>query len=162
MEDVVAAFLELLPIASEQFSLEFVPETVNETTGEVWGGMDGVEDGNLRAMLRSIMWDVEGGARQIRDVKEQMVVWLCERNRDDPRVRAYLEGWAAALRFVFARHEELRAGGTLSDEAAQRLECSMPSELLNAEVLDLRRPQTADDFTDALLSSKKRLGKLLP
>lgn len=160
VEDVVAVFLELFPISSGRFSLEFVPESVNEHTGEVWGGID--DAGDLRATLRMIAWEVDGDTRAIRDIKEQQVVWLSERHREDPRVRAYLEGWAHAVHYVFAQHEELQAAGVVTGAAADKLAGCMPYDLLCAEVLDLRRPQTADEFTEALLSSKKRLGKLLP
>lgn len=162
VEDVVAAFLELFPISSERFSLEFVPETVNENTGEVWGGVQGIDEGPLRATLRTIVWEVDGDTRSIRDIKEQELVWLSERHRDDPRARAYLEGWAQALRYLFAQREELQAAGLLTGKAADILEMCMPHDLMCPDVLDLRRPQTADDFTEVMVSSKKRLGKLLP
>lgn len=162
VEDVVAFFSELFPIRSERFSLELVCEHVDETTGEVFGGADGQDGGDLRATMRTIGWDVEDGVQSIRDVKEQQVVWLLARHREDARARAYLQGWAQAVQFVLERHEELRAAGTLTEQAAQRIDYSMPYEFMGPDVLDLRRPQTADEFTDALLSSKKRLGGLLP
>lgn len=162
MEDLVAAFTELFPIKSGRFSLEFVPEEIDQNTGEVHGGIDGVDEGNLRATLRMFTWDLDGETMSIRDIKEQRLVWLWERHREDPRARAYLEGWAQAVHYVFAQHEELHAAGMLTGETTDKLETSMPYDFVFPEVLDLRRPQTADEFTEALLSSKKRLGKLLP
>lgn len=161
VEDVVAAFVELFPISSERFSLELVRESVHQDAGEVWGGIDGVDEGPLRATLRTIVWEVDGETRSIRDIKEQIVPWLCAEHREDPRVRAYLEGWAQAVRYVLAQHDELQAAGS-TGAAADKLEISMPYDFFYPAVLRLRRPQTADQFTEALLSSKKRLGKLLP
>lgn len=162
MEDVAAAFAELFPISSDRFSLEFVRETVNEETGEVWGGIEGIDDGPLRATVRTVLWEIEGDTRSIRDVKEQRVMWLYEEHREDARARAYLEGWAQAVRYVLAQYDELHAQGLLTDAAADKLAMCMPYDFFYPDALGLRRPQTADDFTEAMLSSRKRLGKLLP
>ncbi len=159
--DFAAAFAELFPISSDTFSLELVPETVNEETGEVNGGT-AEHDGAWRATIRTVTWDIEGGQRSIRDVKEQDVFLGFADTFDDPRLPAYLEGWAAALRFIFTRHAELSAEGALPARVREAFEQSMPSDFVCPDLLALRRPQSADDFTEALLSSKKRLGRFVP
>lgn len=146
----------LLPIRSELFSLE-AADSIDEDAPD-----EDDPPGDLRITVRTIVWEREGEALSIRDIREQEVVWLLARHREDPRVRAYMEGWAAALQFVFARHAELAAAGALSERARQRLEYAMPHELLSPGVLDLRRPRTADDFTAALLASKQRLAMFSP
>lgn len=157
---LATVFDEQFPISSEHFSLEFVPESVNEGTGETWGGVQETDGGHLAATLRLFVWDVHEGERSVRDIKEQQVVVLHKDHVDDPRVPAYLEGWVAALRLVFERHDERLAAGDPS--ASDRIEGAMPHEFVFPDVLALRRPQTAEEFTDALLSGKKRLGGKLP
>ena len=89
-------FQSLLPIRSDTHAPELV-KTQGEDTAL-----------NLRATVRMIARDGEGEARSIRHIREQDVVWLLARHRADPRVPAYLDGWADALRFVLGRHQELR------------------------------------------------------
>lgn len=146
----------LLPIGSDLFSLEPADYLADDAPA--------VADppGALRETVRTIVWERDGEQRSIRDIREQEVLWLHARHREDPRVPAYLAGWAAAVQFVTDRHAELAAAGALPERVAQRLEYCMPFELFSPDVLDLRRPQTADDFTAALLSSKKRLAGFLP
>jgi hypothetical protein len=45
--------------------------------------------------------------------------------------------------------------------ADNALACMMPFNLVQSDVLQLTRPQTAEDFTQALLGSKRRLGGML-
>lgn len=158
--DFAAAFAELFPISSDTFSLELVRETVNEETGEISGGVH-EHRGAWRATLRTITWDIEGDQRSIRDVKEQDVFLGFADTFDDPRLPAYLEGWAAALRFIFTRHAELSAEGALPERLHEAFNESLPSDFICADLLALRRPQSADDFMEALLSSKKRLGRFI-
>lgn len=146
----------LLPIRSDRFSLES-GEYIDEDAPDVAD-----PPGALRVTVRTVVWEASDGALSIRDVKEQGVMWLHARHREDPRVRAYMEGWAAALQFVLDRHAELAAAGALSARVSERLEFSMPFDLFCPAVLDLKRPRTADEFAEALLSSKQRLGRLLP
>lgn len=160
--DLARAFADQFPIASDTFSLELVAETVNEVTGEVTGGVDESPDGEVRATLRTIVWAVEDGVRSVRDIREQTLVIVGADHIADPRVPAYFAGWAAAMRHVLERHAELAAAGALADAVRERLEYSLPMELVFPEVLRLRRPRTADEFTDALLAGTKRLGRLLP
>ncbi|HEY8379301.1 MAG TPA: hypothetical protein VIK91_22560 [Nannocystis sp.] len=146
----------LLPIRSDRFSLES-GEFVDEDAPEVADPA-----GPLRATVRTVTWEVGDEGRSILDIREQEVIWLHARHREDPRVRAYMAGWAAALQFVVDRHAELQAVGRLPRRVAERLEFALPCELFCPAVLDLKRPQTADDFTEALLTNKKRLGMFLP
>jgi hypothetical protein len=160
-EELGLAFAGLFPITSERLAIEFVPESVDEDTGEVRGGFQEMTDGRLVATLRMILWDLDGGERTVRDIREQELVVLHGERSYDPRVPAYFAGWAAAVRFVFGRLDELAAAGELPD-LDERLGDLLPADLVFSEVLEQRRPQTADDFTEALLSGKKRLGGLLP
>lgn len=149
--DLARAFAEHLPIRADAFALELVPD---EHRGDA--------PSDLRATLRTLVWDDRDGERSLRDIREQTVVIVRREHSDDPRVPAYFAGWAAALRFVLERHAELAAAGLRTEALRQRLEYSLPMDLVFPGVLRLRRPQTADDFTAALLSGKKRLGRLLP
>ncbi|MDC0668211.1 hypothetical protein [Nannocystis radixulma] len=152
--DLAAAFAQQFPLSSEYFALELVAETDDAHSGDAWGGVREME-GHLVATLRLIIWEDRDGARSICEVKEQQVVVVFQANTADARLPVYFEGWAAAIRYLFARLDERRG----TDDELARL---MPHELASPDVLGLRRPQTADEFTDALLSSKKRLGRLLP
>lgn len=159
--DLASLFAEVFPIRSDVFELAFVTETVNEDTGEVSGGTGEGAYGHWRATLRTISFERgSDGGMQIRDVKEQECVWLYAEHKDDPRVPAYVAGWAAAVQYVLDRHAEAAAAGDVG--VTDRLDVVMPFDFVCPSVLGLRRPQTADEFTDALLSSKSRLGKLLP
>ena len=159
--ELALLFAEVFPIRSDVFELAFVSEVVDERTGEVSGGTCEDPRGYWRATLRTISWERGAdGEPQIRDVKEQECVWLYPEQKDDPRVPAYVAGWAAAVQYVLDRHAELAEAG--DGGVTDRLDVVMPYEFFCPLVLRLRRPQTADEFTDALLSSKSRLGKLLP
>lgn len=158
---LVNALSQLFPILSEHYSLELVDESVDADSGEAWGGRSATPDGGLVATIRLVVWDVQGEERTIRDIKEQQVTIVAAEHLDDPRVPAYLEGLAAALDLAFARLDE-----TIADEGhgavTERLEEAMPYAFFPGDVLALRRPQTAEEFTDALLTNRKRLGWLLP
>lgn len=159
--ELASLFSEVFPLRSDVFELSFVSETVDERTGEVSGGTHADANGYWRATMRTISWERgSDGVLQIRDMKEQECVWLYPEHADDPRAPAYVAGWAAAVQYVLDRHAELAAAG--DGGVTDRLDVVMPYEFFCPLVLRLRRPQTADEFTDALLSSKSRLGKLLP
>lgn len=151
--DLAAAFAQQFPLSSEYFALEFVAEIGDAHVGATWGLQE--MEGHLVATLRLIIWEDRDGARSICEVKEQQVVVVFQANIADARVPVYFEGWAAAVRYLFARLDERRG----TDDELRGL---VPYDLASPDVLELRRPQTADEFTDALLSSKKRLGRLLP
>lgn len=150
----------LFPIRSEWISLELAPAWTDENTGEVQ--QDVWSDQGVGVLVRLIVWDEVDGDRSIRDVKEQQVTLVYQRHAEDPRVVDYARGWAAALSFALGRVDELRAAGAPLPRFAAELDAWMPMDLFFPDLLALRRPQTEDDFMDALLSSKKRLGKLLP
>ncbi|MCY0987593.1 hypothetical protein OV203_10690 [Nannocystis sp. ILAH1] len=158
---LVEALSQLFPISSEHHSLELVDESVDADSGEVYGGRSATPEGGLVATVRLVVWDVQGEERMMRDIKEQRVTIVAAEHLEDPRVPAYLEGLAAALNLAFARVDETIADkghGALSDRLAE----AMPYEFFPGDVLALRRPQTAEDFSDALLTNRKRLGWLLP
>ncbi|MFY0540475.1 hypothetical protein [Nannocystis pusilla] len=150
---------QLFPIVSQHHSLELVSESV-DSAGEAWGGCSVTADGRLEATVRLVVWDVQGEERMIRDVKEQQVTIVAAKHLEDPRVPAYLEGLAAALDLAFSRLDEAIADK--GPVAASAIEVAMPYEFFPGDVLALRRPQTAEDFKDALLTNRKRLGWLLP
>ncbi len=109
-------------------------------------------EGSVIIVARMVVWDGEGDARSIRDVKEQEV-WLGDREAfDDPRLQACLAGWELACTQIFAQ-----------EGVNELVECEMPSSfILPLEpVLGLKRPRSADDFAEVWLASKQRLGKFL-
>ena len=129
---------ETFPARSELASLEFEDAALRDEVGVV-------------LTVRLVCWDEDDGVRSIRDVKEQEV-WVCELDAlEDPRMVACVTGWHMALEQIFAQ------------EDLSWLETSMPADLLRpfAELLRLKRPRTADDFAEALLASRQRLGAFL-
>ena len=149
------------PISAGRHSLELPEGWIDENSGEVHEYLRQDDNGDWRATLRFVGWDVDGDTQSIRDIKEQELVVLHARHLDDPRVPAYVAGWAAALRHIFEVHAELRAANELPQKIADQLDWSMPADLCFPDALDLKRPKTAADFTDALLSGARRLGGLL-
>ncbi|WAS96690.1 hypothetical protein [Nannocystis punicea] len=156
--ELAPAFSEQFPISSDRFALEFSEEKVGD--GEACAACVLNERGDLVATIRVLVWDVSGDERLIRDIKEQQVTIVPAAHLDDPRVPAYFAGWAAALRFAFERLSDAIAQGSAA--LSDRIESAYPYKMFCPEVLGLSRPQTADDFTEVLLSNRKRLGWLLP
>ncbi|MCA9663528.1 MAG: hypothetical protein KC486_34680 [Myxococcales bacterium] len=115
-------------------------------------GVESRADGGAATTVRLIIWELDGEQRMIRDLKEQELRWSAEQLAD-PRLDAFVAGWAAALGEVFAAISEV---GDVS-----KIECYLPCDLLELSALRLKRPRSADDFRDALLQPS-RLGKLLP
>jgi hypothetical protein len=115
-------------------------------------GVHSRADGGAATMIRMIVWERDGAQRSIRDIKEQELRWSAEQLAD-PRLDAFVAGWAAALGEAFAAISEV---GDVSV-----IERHLPSDLLDLDALRLKRPRSADDFRDALLQPS-RLGKLLP
>jgi hypothetical protein len=108
------------------------------------GGIEERPSGDLLATLQLVGWEAHEGQRQIRDIKEQTVLLVSGNAREQgERVKAYLKGWAGALRVLFA------------DLDASPL---MPHDLVRPDVLRLRRAATAADFQAALLRPS-RLGR---
>lgn len=158
--DLAAAFSQHLPISSAHYSLEIAEQRIDGDAGEAWSVLSVNAEGDRVVTARLVVWEVDGDDRSIRDVKEQDVVVVPAAYVDDPRVPAYFEGWAAAIRTAFTRLEEVIAEGNAA--VGERVEEAVPYEMFCPEVLGLRRPQTAEQFTEALLSNRKRLGWLLP
>lgn len=136
--DVAQIFAEVFPIGSELSQLELVE--MQEP------------DGAVVLTVRLVIYEARDEVRTIRDIKEQEVHVLGAAQREDPRLAACVTGWAAAVREVFERDDE-RAAGTI--------ETLMPHELVVVgPLLALKRPRTAEEFTDAALAPR-RLGRFL-
>lgn len=135
--DALSLLRDIFPIAADRVSLELVE-------------LD-VRDGIILAVVRLIAWDVDGETRQIRDVKEQEVALGRAASLEQPRAAACIEGWKQALEHLFAQDD------------VEEIEGLMPHELMPSftELLALKRPRSADDFADALLGSRQRLGRWL-
>lgn len=138
--DSAQIFADVFPIGSQLSTLELVE--VQE------------RDGALVLTVRLVLWSArESGERTIDSIKEQEVYALGASQREDPRLAACVAGWAAAVRYVFEQDDE---------HAAELVNGLMPHELVViGELLALKRPRTADDFTDAALSGRQRLGRFL-
>lgn len=137
------SFWELLrdvfPARSERVSLELVSAQLREERA-------------LVATLRLLVWERgEDGALQIRDVKEQELFVGDVEILADPRLEACVRGSNLALEQLFAQ------------EQLEWVEVCMPSDLLHAYegLLRLKRPRSAEDFAEALLASKQRLGRFV-
>lgn len=100
--------------------------------------------GGLRGIVRMILWEEERSV--VCSVKEQQLWLLSSEQAADPRVAEAIEGWAAAL----------EAAG---EDAPERWSVLMPSDLWRVpQLLKLKRPQTAHQFTDAMLRRLARSG----
>jgi hypothetical protein len=152
-----------LPVETELFALHLVDPATEHGTGLSVPGIRVRADGHTIATLQLIVREVVGDRPQVRDIKEQEVVLLRAGHRGDPRVDAYVAGWREAVLEVLTQQEALlkrdRAAFERFKYSIDRL---MPHDFCAPEVLDLKRPQDAAAFTDAFLSSKKRLGRFLP
>lgn len=139
--DVAQILADAFPVASELVRLELVE--VSERDG-----------GGVAATVRLVVCDrSEEGTVAIRGIKEQEVYVLTAAQRGDPRVAACVAGWAEALRHVFEEEDA---------HAADGVDSLMPHDLVMiGSLLLLKRPKTADDFTDAALAGKQRLGRFL-
>ena len=151
-----------LPIETEFFALLLVDPASDHHTGTSVPGVRVRPDGHTIATLQLMVYEMVGNKRQIRDIKEQEVVLLRAEHRDDPRIDAYVAGWRDAVIEVLTQQEALlkrdRAAFERFKHSVDRL---MPHDLCTPELLDLKRPQDAAAFTDALLN-KKRFGQFLP
>lgn len=142
MTDIDAVLAGLFPIPSTYFALELV------ATGE--GSI-----GALEVTLRVAPVEDDDGSLAY----TQEVDLVYPMHRDDPRVPAYMAGWASALRTLFARRDELAMVGA-SPEAHGS--CPDPSELVHPDVMYADHLVTPADFERALLFGRWRLGRLLP
>ncbi|HEY0137294.1 MAG TPA: hypothetical protein VGB85_24595 [Nannocystis sp.] len=129
---------DVFPISGELGSLELVdPDPYAEPD---------------RLTIRLLVWErLPDGERQIRDIKEQQV-WVGGLEDVDPeRLTQAVHGWAMALAQLFAQDD------------VTWMETLMPADLMPnlASLVALRRPRSAEDFAEAMLSSKQRLGRWL-
>ncbi len=104
-----------------------------------------------RLTVRLVVWDEVDGNRQIRDIKEQQVYVGGLEEVDTARLAMAVDGWRMAIEQLFAQ------------DSSEWLGVLMPSDLIRdfSELVALKRPRSADDFAEALLSSKQRLGRWL-
>ena len=160
---VAALFRAAFPIETESFALVLVDSTTDSRTGATVPGVRADADGNTWATLQLIVRDQVDGELAIRDIKEQDVVVLGAAQRDDPRIEAYVAGWRAAVLEVFTRQEALwKSDRDAFGRFKHNIDTLMPHDLCAGGILLLKRPRDEAGFRDALLSSKKRLGRLLP
>jgi hypothetical protein len=153
---------DALPIETELFAPHLVDPASDHHTGMSVPGVRMRSDGYTIATLQLVVYEMVGGKRQIRDLKEQEVVVLRAQHRDDPRVDAYVAGWRDAVLEVLTQQEALLKRDRAAFERFKHsVDCLMPHDFCTPELLDLKRPQDAAAFTDALLS-KRRFGQLLP
>lgn len=101
------------------------------------------DDEFSRWIIQFLIFDSDG----IRDIKEQEIGLPSPLVGDLDRVRAFAQGHSEALRQVFESDSD-KLGGC------------MPHDLIWWGVLKLVRPQTPEEFTEALMT-KKRLGQWL-
>lgn len=152
-----------LPIQTDLFALFLVDPTKDYATGAEAPGIRVLPSGDTLVTLQLHVRDEVGGAVRVRDIKEQEVVLLRAKHRNDPRVDAYVAGWRDAVHRVFTEQEALaRRDPAAFSRLRDRIDCLMPHDLIVPAVLDLARPRDADALCDALLSSKKRFGRFLP
>lgn len=149
------------PIETELFSLVLAHSATDYTTGESIPVIRERPDGSTAATVQLMVYDLVGGERRVRDIKEQEVVLLAAKHRSDPRADAYLAGWREALLAVFQSQEALLERDPAAYEKLKHSVANlMPHDLCKPDLLDLKRPRDAEAFTDALLSTK-RFGPLL-
>jgi hypothetical protein len=139
----LARFCELLrdtfPARSELASLEFVDAALRDERAVI-------------VTIRLVGWDRgEDGTLSIRDVKEQDVFVGEVEVLAHPLLGACVTGSIMALDQLFAQDD------------LTWVETVMPADLLHpfGALLRLKRPRTAEDFGEALLASRQRLGQFL-
>jgi hypothetical protein len=152
-EDLLRA---AFPIQTELFALELVESTTDYDTGATVPGIHVHPDGSTIAVIRLFAYEMIGGKRQVRDIKEQHVVLLKAKHRNDPRIDAYITGWREAVLAVFESQEALMKRDRAAFEKLKHsIATLMPHDLCKPELLDLKRPRDAAAFTDALLSTRR-------
>ncbi|KFE68445.1 hypothetical protein [Hyalangium minutum] len=153
--DLRALFETTFPIASHYFALHWVPD-------DPWRPEDAHPD-DVYAVLRLVTFYLdESGEVSIRDVKEQGMLVVPAQHRQDPRLEAWLRGSREALLEVMQSQDwTIDRDDDEAQSADNSLVCMMPSDLVCHDVLKLARPRESEDFKQALLGSKKRLGHML-
>lgn len=156
--DTLEILRNAFPISAGLASLELVPSEpatqaepeLDSDEDEDSEDEDEDEDGEgERLTVRLIVWEERDGQRQIRDVKEQQV-WVGGTSElDATRLAVAVAGWRIALEQLFSQSD------------SSWLDALMPSDLTVSfpELVALKRPRTAEDFAEALLTSKQRLGR---
>ena len=107
---------------------------------------------DIHAVLRLVYWedDPETGQAHIRDVIEQMVLFVPEDSRDSrARVAAFIRAWAGVVAETL----------TVLDERGETSGL-MPHDLVHPSALQLARAETEEHFERALRVAS-RLGGLL-
>ena len=111
------------PIQTELFSLVLACSATDYATGESIPVIRDRPDGSTAATVQLISYELIGGERQVRDIKEQEVVLVGAKPRSDPRLDAYIAGWREALLAVFESQEgaaEAQSRGLREAEALNR------------------------------------------
>lgn len=140
--DIHDRIVEHFPLGGMPISLEIVP-------GATGRWVRGSEPAAV-ATIRVLVWDVDPttDTASIRDIKEQEVNMGWPVYYDDAeRVAAFFAALGAIITQMGTGNLEV-------------LDSVMPSDLLRADVLALRRARSVAEF-DAALRAKSRLGSLL-
>lgn len=139
----LAEFCELLrdtfPARSELASLEFVDAELRDGRA-------------VMVTIRLVGWERDAdGSASIRDVKEQECFMGEAELLVHPLLAACVQGTVMALDQLFAQDD------------LKWVETAMPADLLRpfGALLRLKRPRSAEDFAEALLASRQRLGQFL-
>lgn len=147
--DLAAVLADLFPITSANFTLEFVALRDALVAGQRR------RTEALVATLRLVpAGDDDGALAYTQDVD-----LVYPMHADDPRLPAYVTGWASALRSLLARRDELEMVGALPGGHRQAL---APADLVHPDVLYAGHLATPAEFAHALLFGTSRLGRLLP
>lgn len=138
--DVLQIFQDIFPVRGGLVALELADAVVRED-----------DDQALVLTVRLIVWERVDDALQIRDIKEQEVYVGSLEELAQPRLPECVAGWAQAAQQVFEQDD------------VSFVETLMPHDLICnfPALLALKRPRTADDFAEAVLTSKQRLGAYL-
>lgn len=141
----------ILPVCGPRFQLASLHGAI-QGHSDPHEGLFESRSGDLCLDLLFICFDEpnEDGVQLIEDAKSQECVLVFADHVDHPHLKAYLDGWAQALLHIFAHGDP------------KHLQKLTPQELIFPGVLNLRAPRTAEEFTQALLGSRHRLGHALP
>jgi hypothetical protein len=99
--------------------------------------------------IRLFIWEPSpDGERQVHDVREQQIRFYGLADLDPERLTHAVRGWSMALAQLFDRDD------------ATWLEKRIPVDLIPSfsRLVALKRPRSAEDFAEAMLSSKRWFG----
>ena len=108
---------------------------------------DAADPQRINATFRFVIWETKNTVERLRDVREQEVFFCTQKQLNDPRFEMYLAAWLSVARAVL-KHNHCA-------------DCLLADDLVSPDVMDLKRPQTVEDYMVALIT-KKRLGCLFP